>query len=657
VDPLRRTRLSPKGLEGDDAPELDHEPRRFLLSRPGRRASGAVLTLRGLALEQGVNYFTVETLYIWLAAGSNTFTIDGTHGGSTTVSTAEGQDTVNINGSSGLLTVNAEEDNDIVNVRAIGGATTVNAGAGDDTVNVGNLAGTVDDIGAVLTVNGDAGTNVLNVDDTGDSSANAGLLTATTITELDMAGSITYGTIETLNIGLGSNADTFTVVSTHARVTNLNANNGADIVNVRTISGITTVNGGNGSDTFNVGNLSGTVDGIGALLTINGNDPTSGSDALNVDDTGDTDPNTGFLTSTTITGLDMAGSISYATIEHLTISLGSGADTFTINSTHGAATSTLEDTTLNAGAGTDTVHINDVTDLLFVNGQADADTINVNGTGAGSVSTVHGDAGNDTVNVRAMNGAVNVYGDADSDTVNVTDLAPLLPAGPRTTPTGSIDAINALLAVDGGGGLLDVLNVDDSRAAASNHKTGTLTATTLRGLELEVGIDYLALEKLNLWLGFGNNVFDINGTHATETTVHTAQGTDTVNINDARGLLTVNAEQDDDTINVRGTSLGSEARINGQEGADTFNLTAAGTIDAIDGLIVLNGGAESDIVNVDDAANTANKAGTLTSGTLCGLEMPAGVDYSQVEDFNLWLGTGTDGLFILALVASLSGAG
>ena len=51
-------------------------------------------------------------------------------------------------------------------------------------------------------------------------------------------------------------------------------------------------------------------------------------------------------------------------------------------------------------------------------------------------------------------------------------------------------------------------------------------------------------------------------------------------------------------------------------------------------------------INVDNSANTANKAGTLTSSTLRGLEMPAGVNYTDAEDFNLWLGTGTDGLYI-----------
>ena len=108
----------------------------------------------------------------------------------------------------------------------------------------------------------------------------------------------------------------------------------------------------------------------------------------------------------------------------------------------------------------------------------------------------------------------------------------------------------------------------------SNNKTGTLTATSLTGLELEAGISYANLDALNIWLGFGNNVFTINGTHpTTATTLYTAQGTDTVNINDAGGLLTVNGEQGADIFNVRATSLGSKVRLNGQEDDDTFNLS------------------------------------------------------------------------------------
>src|SRR5262249_22724436 len=162
-----------------------------------------------------------------------------------------------------------------------------------------------------------------------------------------------------------------------------------------------------------------------------------------------------------------------------------GNDTFTINSTQGAATPSFqEDTTVNAGAGADTVHINDVTDLLTVNGQDGNDTINVNYTETGSVTTLNGDAGNDTFNIRAMDGRVNVRGGDDEDTITVSNNAPSLPPGPRTTPTGNIDSINALLDVDGGNGSQDTLNIDDSAAPASDSQAGTLTSSSLTGLEL-----------------------------------------------------------------------------------------------------------------------------------------------------------------------------
>jgi Ca2+-binding RTX toxin-like protein len=666
------------------------------------------------------------------------------------------------------VTVYGNGDNDTVNISnvASGAPTTVYASDGDDTINVGSSAsgtgGNVDGIGALLTINGEGGTDVLNVDDSGDGNANTGVLTATTITGLDMGGSISYGTFETLNIGLGTVGDVFTIVSTHAGATNLNANAGADVINVQTIAGITTVDGGTGDETFNVGsnaagtistphtNTGGTVNGLGASLTLNGNAPTSGSDWLYVDDSGDTLGNTGVLTFNQITGLGMAVGITYENVEHLIISLGSGGDTFTINSTHGAATIPsveLEETILNTGAGADTVHINDATDLLYVNGDADADTINVNGTGAGSevavnagdgadtvningvtnllvvngqadadtvnvngtgaasvvtlnagagtdtvningvsnlltvngqaeadtvnvnntgvnsVSTLNGELGNDIFNVRAMDGTVTVNGGDDNDTVNVGSLAP----APQSVPTvevGTIDAINGLLAANGGNGS-DVMNVDDSNPAVTD-KSGTLTGSTVSGLALEHDLGYSQLETLNIWLASGNNTFTINSTHAGSTTVSTAAGNDTVDVNGASGTLTINAEAGNDTINVRGTGVGSQTFVNGQEGNDTVNLSdhssalpdaypavqsppaadTEGNIDAINGLIVIDGGLNSDVINIDDSRNTANKAGTLTATTLRGLEMEAGVNYSNAEYFNLWLGTGTDGLYI-----------
>ena len=88
-------------------------------------------------------------------------------------------------------------------------------------------------------------------------------------------------------------------------------------------------------------------------------------DLLTVDDTADTVNNTGELTKTRLTGLGMGNTdqsvvesglgIDYSEFEDLLVSLGSGADIFTINSTHNDATlSTVETTTLNTGVGTDT---------------------------------------------------------------------------------------------------------------------------------------------------------------------------------------------------------------------------------------------------------------------------------------------------------------
>src|SRR5204862_417143 len=145
-----------------------------------------------------------------------------------------GADTVNVNGTGAgsTTTLNGGTGNDVVNVRAIGAPVTVNGGDDADTINVTN-GGKVSGIAALLTVGGDGGTDVLNIDDTADATARTGTLTSNTVTGLGMAGSIAYGTFETLNIGLGTKADSFTIASTHAALTNLRTNDGADAVLVQ----------------------------------------------------------------------------------------------------------------------------------------------------------------------------------------------------------------------------------------------------------------------------------------------------------------------------------------------------------------------------------------------------------------------------------------
>ncbi|MBS0265809.1 MAG: VCBS repeat-containing protein, partial [Planctomycetes bacterium] len=460
----------------------------FTAMEPGTLTNN---TLQGLQMPLGIVYSGFETFDITLlSAGAIEFNILSTHTGATSLTT--------------------DVADDVINVRSISGATTLHAAAGSDTINVGSLAtgtrdnpsqnsgGNVNNIAALLTVNGDepaVGSDVLNVDDTGDSAANVGNLTSTSVTGLGMGGSITYATIETLNIGLGSGGDTFTIASTHAGVTNLNTNAGADIVNVRSISGTTTVNAGINSDTINVGsnaagtsgtpgnNTGGNVNSIAALLTVNGDAPTSSGDTLNVDDTGDTAANIGNLTSTSLTGLGMSGSISYGTVETLNIGLGSGGDTFTIDSTH---------------------------------------------TGSTNLNT---NAGSDIVNVRTISGATTVNAGTESDTINVGSNAAGTSGNPGNNTGGNVNSIAALLTINGDAPTAsgDTLNVDDTGDTIAN--TGTLTATTLTGLGMAGSITYGTIETLNIALGSGGDTFNIvaNLSPLTTTNLDTGAGADLVN--------------------------------------------------------------------------------------------------------------------------------
>ena len=387
------------------------------------------------------------------------------------------------------------------------------------------------------------------MDDTGDSLGNTGTLTATGITGLGMAGSITYGTLEALKIDLGGGGDTFTVASTHAGTTELNTNGGGDTVLLETISGITTVNTaagtdtvsiraisaattvntGDDADTVNVGSLApaagGNVNSIAAVLTVNGE---GGSDTLNVDDTGDSLSNTGNLTATELTGLGMtgAGKITYGTLEALKIGLGSGGDTFTIASTH---------------------------------------------TGTTELST---NAGTDTVNVRTIAAATTVNTGGDADTVNVGSLAP--------SAGGDVNAIAAVLTVNGEGGS-DTLNVDDTGDSLGN--TGNLTATGITGLGMTGSITYGTFEALKIGLGSGGDTFTIAGTHTGSTLVNANGGNDTVNVFATSGATAVNAGDQDDTVNV-----------------------GSGDLDLLQVLVTVTSGSGSDKVNVDDGANTNTKS-------------------------------------------------
>src|SRR4029077_12719896 len=111
---------------------------------------------------------------------------------------------------------------------------------------------------------------------------------------------------------LGYGRDTFTVESTHAGTTTIDAGPGNDTVTIRTINGHTRVIGGpatqaalhgtTDNDTFLVGSATGVLDLLAALLVLDGG---TGYDVATLTESSDANANLGWLTQDTLTGLGM----------------------------------------------------------------------------------------------------------------------------------------------------------------------------------------------------------------------------------------------------------------------------------------------------------------------------------------------------------------
>ena len=437
--------------------------------KSGQVGSLTSTQLTGLGMgPQGITYAALALLNIKLGSGGNTFTVANTASGTTTtVNSGTGSDTVNVTATSSPLTVNTQTGTDTVNVQAIGAAAGINAGGGNDTINVSSNAptntGKLSGIAAVLTVNGGTGSSTINVSDTGDSTASTSTLTGTALTStaFGAGGSLSYSSLAKLNVSMGSGGNTFTVANTASgTTTTVNSGTGSDTVNVQATSGPTTVNTGGGSNlnVVNVGSkeptTGGIVDEIQGALTVLGN----GADTMNVDDTGSTTAKTGTLTATTLTGLSMGpGGITYSGLASVNIDLGSGGNTFAIAST--------------------------------IAGQ----------------TLVNSGTGNDTINVQTTNGPTTVNTGGGTNTVNVGRLSPAV--------GGIVDLIRGALTVNGSGP--DTMNVDDTGSTIA--KTGTLTSTTLTGLNMgPQGITYFGLTIARISLGSGGNTFLIADRHRTD---------------------------------------------------------------------------------------------------------------------------------------------
>ncbi|MDE3024064.1 MAG: calcium-binding protein, partial [Acidobacteriota bacterium] len=575
------------------------------------------------------------------------------------------------------------------------------ASSASGTVTIGN---NLTQIQGPVNVNG-GGADALVVSDTAASGNLSGSLSGTQLIGLGLGAQaqITMSAITALTISLGGSSNQFAISGTASGITTtLNAGVGGNTVVVQATGGPTVVNAGTGSgNTVAVGAIqftsgpnpvpiagSSLLTGLQGALTVNGHS----ADTLQVDGRGDTSARTGSLSSSLISGLGLAaGGIGYSGIGTLTLSLGSGNDTFAVTSTIGGST------TLAFIGGNDTVDLSSLNGAVTLNGGNGNDTVTIHSTNTGSTLTVNEGTGANWVALLAASGAVTINEGSGTDVVEIGSNAAATPRGVDTG--GNVNAVLGAVTVNGGSGN-DSLYLDETGDSSSTGNDGTLTASTISGLGLGAGIAYNAQELVSIALGAGSTEFAVEGT-STTTVVATGAGNDTVDVSSDGKLglgtlgglaapLTIDGQGGSDTLNISdfadvvagtgrlsstsftgfgtagigyagfefvnvqlgkaadsldvvSTYLQAVTTIRAGPGGDTVNVSSdLGLLGGIAGhLVVVGQSGTGDVLNVSDAADAIGQTGALTSTDITGLGT-AGITYSGLTALNITLGSGND---------------
>jgi hypothetical protein len=359
--------------------------------------------------------------------------------------------------------------------------------------------------------------------------------------------------------------------------------------------------------------------------------------------------------------------------------------------------------TVNAGSGNDHINVGylyntvaNISALLTVNGELDADTLNVDNTAVstaktgnltsiqltglgmssgisygglealviglgsgvdafsiastqfGTTTNLNTNGGADNVTVLTTSSVTTVNTGDGNDTINIQAISAALSvnAGNNddTINVGSlvhtVANISALLTVDGESGA-DTLNV--ANTGVSTAKTGNLTSTQLTGLGMAsgIGISYGGLEALVIGLGSGDDTFTIASTYAGATILNTNGGVDTVNVLTTAGVTTVNTGDGNDTINIQ--AISAALSVNAGNNNDTINVgSLVHTVANISALLTVDGESGVDTLNLDNIGDSTANLGTLTSTQLTGLGMASGISYGSLEALVIGLGSGDD---------------
>ncbi|HEX5857107.1 MAG TPA: hypothetical protein VFY91_03265, partial [Microbacterium sp.] len=161
---------------------------------------------------------------------------------------------------------------------------------------------------------------------------------------------------------------------------------------------------------------------------------------------------------------------------------------------------------------------------------------------------------------------------------------------------------------------------NDTGVLTSDRITGLGMAPdrSLAGRPMPGGIRYTEFEDLTILLGYGDDVFTVQGTHAGTTTIDAGPGDDVITVRTIDGHT-----------RVVGGPTSSATPLLGNTDDDTFHIgTVSGLLDLLAALLVLEGGVGKDVANLNDFGDAQNNLGWLTQDALTGLGMAprAGTD-------------------------------
>ncbi len=458
----------------------------------------------GAAPIELVNFRNKTNLIINGAGGADTITMD------LPANLTDALATVTLNGDDGTDTI------DVLSTPA-GVATTVNGGNNTDTVNLGSAANSLGAILGAVAVNGDAhdaGTtgltiggdtntldtgDILNVNDQGDAGSFTYTLTGTTVTRTGIA-TVTYGTVETVNLNTSLGAADVDVTNTADSVNTTITTDAADDIDVTTTGAdssvvINTADDADAVDIAGTGIDGGDGDALGSFLQVNGG---AGDDTLT-----------------------LAGSGAASRVE---LNGQAGDDTVNVQ-----ATATGSNTIVNGGADNDAVNVSSDAPTNTGNLDGLAGTLTVNGD-AGTDSLALSDAGGATANSNAIVANTQVTGFAGpTDAVAVTygTIEALSLTGNANSETFTVQDPGAPTTIAGGNPVLpttpgDTLVYDTTGVVGLDFTAGGAGAGTLTATNRE-DVTYSSIETVV-------NVVDLE--------VAVAESTDPVAAGSGAGNLT-----------------------------------------------------------------------------------------------------------------------